>query len=172
MTEKQKNMKNYIFNFILIFAFTSCIQTNTNNGQQEIDSLKNEIIRLENELKQVSITSKSDKLYLHGVPQAPPFRKIKLTIRKQVTEGCGKIDEPIIGYIITVNKSGNICESFVLQNEEGVQEQIYIESSEMSEADKSWLPYIIIPGNKVKIIVERCGSGSFPNVMYVESLSR
>lgn len=171
-------MRNFILTLTIISFLYSCNKANNiDNNRHEIDSLKTEIellkILLDNYQNNISDTvSTAEKPYLEGVPQAPPFQKIKLTISKKLMEGCGKVDKPIIGYIISLNKPYGNFESFILQNEKGVQEQIYIETSEMSQADLSWLPYIFIPGNKIKTIVQRCGSGGFPNVLYVESMRR
>ena len=170
-------------NIILILTITSMLfscnkapQPN-NTNQHEIDSLKTEIELLKTLLNNYQNNTPdtvlaTEKPFLEGVPQAPPFQRIKLTISKKLAEGCAKADNPLIGYIISVNKPDGNLESFILQNEEGVQEQIYIDTSEMSQADLSWLPHIFIPGNKIKTIVQRCGSGGFPSVLYVESLRR
>ncbi|MDO9152476.1 MAG: hypothetical protein Q7U47_02000 [Paludibacter sp.] len=164
-------MRNYILLSILFFLLVSCNNTNSDKDRQEIDSLKTEIKLLKAKIKADSVLNSKDNEYLYGVPPAPPYREIKLTLETQILEGCTRTPKTIIGYIISVYKTENEPNNFILQDEYGVQEQFDLDGG-MSEAQKSWLPHLLIPGNKVKIIVQRCGSGGIPILMYIESIKR
>lgn len=113
--------------------------------------------------------------YLYGVPPAPPFKEIEITIYNNVTDGCEIEPNNLIGYIIDIREkdgSFDLYLTIIIQDENGVRHKCYLDSNRMANAAKSELPYILIPGNKVEMKVESCGSGGFINIMHMKSLKR
>ncbi len=110
--------------------------------------------------------------YLYGVPPAPPFQKIELTICDNLDDGCNEAPNELIGYIIEVKENERLDYDFVVQDEQGVREKCSLNTGIMGNAQASWLSHILIPGNKVKMKVQYCGSGGFIYVMNIKSLRR
>ncbi len=113
--------------------------------------------------------------YLYGVPPAPPFQEIELTIYNELTDGCEMSPNNLVGYIIDVREkdgSFDLYLTILIQDLNGVRHKCYLDSDRMSNAAKSELPYILIPGNKVEMKVEECGNGGFINIMHIKSLKR
>lgn len=113
--------------------------------------------------------------YLYGAPPAPPFQEIEITIYDNATDGCAIEPDNLIGYIIDIREkdgSFDLYLTIIIQDENGVRHKCYLDSNRMSNAAKSELPYILIPGNKVEMKVESCGSGGFINIMHMKSLKR
>lgn len=110
--------------------------------------------------------------YLYGVPPAPPFQEIDLVIANNITDGCNGDSDKKIGYIIEVKKVAFDEFDIIIQDESGVRGNYYINASSMGNAQKSWLPSILIPGNKVEMQLQYCGSGGFAYIMSIKSLSR
>ncbi len=113
--------------------------------------------------------------YLYGVPPAPPFQEIELTIYNELTDGCEISPNNLVGYIIDVREKDGSFDMYLtilIQDENGVRHKCYLDSDRMSNAAKSELPYILIPGNKVEMKVESCGNGGFINIMHIKSLKR
>lgn len=182
---------------IIIISFltmASCKQTSDNMEstliqrenellKQEISFLKEKerfyqdsIATLQEKLK-MAITNTNDKTieskpYLYGVPPAPPFKNIELEITNRVTEGCSKSSKELIGYIIEVIQDKVSDYDLLIQTDQGVKGKYYIETDDMSNAQISWLSYLLIPGNKVKMKVQYCGSGGFTYIMNIKNLKR
>lgn len=116
--------------------------------------------------------SLNQSVYLHGVPPAPPFKSIDLTIKENREQGCNAGSVKLIGYIIEVEKLRYDKFDFIFQDFNGVQETCHIDGNLMSNADVSWLPTILIPGNKVEMKVQYCGSSGYIDVMKIKSLFR
>jgi hypothetical protein len=105
--------------------------------------------------------------YLHGVPPAPPYQDIEVTVRETVTEGCGKAYSPLIGYIIDIEEPEYGDTILIIQDEDGVRLKCYLSTSYMPMYSQRYLKYILIPGNKVNMQLEVCGSGGFLNIMKI-----
>ncbi len=123
-----------------------------------------------------SITANGDSTaYLYGVPPAPPFHEIEITIYDNVTDGCDIEPDNLIGYIIYIREkdgSFDLYLTIIIQDENGVRHKCYLDQDRSSNAARGELPYILIPGNKVEMKVESCGSGGFINIMHMKSLKR
>ncbi len=118
--------------------------------------------------------------YLYGVPPAPPFQAAEATIANSVMDGCSESTDELVGYIIEVKEKEepNALIMFsqgailIIQDENGRRDKFCIDTGSTSNADISYLPSILIPGNKVKIKVQSCGSGGFLYVMHIKNLKR
>lgn len=121
------------------------------------------------------IVSEDSAAYFYGVPPAPPFQEIELTVYNDVTDGCAIEPDNLIGYIIDVREkdgSFDLYLTILIQDENGVRHKCYLDSNRMCNTAKRDLPYLLIPGNKVEMKVESCGSGGFINIMHIKSLKR
>lgn len=109
--------------------------------------------------------------YIYGVPPPPPFVKYDLEISKG-SEDCGVGDEPVIGYVIEVKEGDYPSHSVIIQDLNGAREDFSFDDSSMPNALHEYPAQIFIPGAKVKIKAEYCGSGGYPWILNVETLSR
>jgi len=119
----------------------------------------------------ISFSQENNKPYLYGIPPAPPYEEAEATLKELVTDGCILSDEKLVGYIIS-NKKDNGHDYALVQDENGVRHKCYIDTDLTSNADKSWLKYILIPGRKVEMKYQVCGSGGYIYVMEVKNLKR
>ena len=118
-----------------------------------------------------SFSQENKKPYLYGVPPDPPFQEAEATLTEFVTDGCSLFDKKLVGYIIS-NERDNGNGYTLVQDENGVRHKCYIGTNLTSNYDKSMLKYILIPGRKVEIKFETCGSGGFIFVMHIKNLKR
>ncbi len=152
----------------MFFSFACCHQSGSSKAEsnEQAQSKGQETISGANQQNETPKVK-----YLYGVPPAPPYQKIDLTITEFLTEGCGKAEEPLVGYIIEVLEDLPFCYVGILvQDENGVRSKNYID--EPDNCTKSWLPSILIPGNKVKMELQLCGNYGFQHVMRIQSLER
>lgn len=112
--------------------------------------------------------------YVFGVPPAPPFTKQQLTFRDQPGELCSIGDRPVVGYVIKAKgQDKGMPDNYVLiQDEYGVRESYYFSTTSLSNALDDYPSLIFIPGVKVKMRVEYCGSSGAPSILEVETLPR
>lgn len=118
--------------------------------------------------------------YLYGVPPAPPFQESEVTITNVVNELCEEATDEMVGYIIEVkeNDGPDVLVMFsqgaviIVQDEKGIRNKYIIDMSVAANAAISYLPGILIPGNKVQMKVQYCGSGGFIYVMSIKTLRR
>ena len=110
--------------------------------------------------------------YLYDVPPAPPYQEAQVTIAISLTDGCALAKKNLIGYIIKIEEDKVADYDLVLQDENGVRHKCYIDTNLTSNYDLSWLKYTLIPGNKVEMKVQYCGSGGFIYVMEINNLKR
>ncbi|TBN03220.1 hypothetical protein EYD45_09395 [Hyunsoonleella flava] len=110
--------------------------------------------------------------YLYGVPPGPPYQKAEVTITISNKEGCNMAKEPMIGYIISADEGSFSDYKVVMQDQNGVRHKCYIDTDLTSNYDLSLLKYTLIPGNKVEMKVQYCGSGGFIYVMKIKNLKR
>ncbi len=123
------------------------------------------------ELQNHTITSSK---YLYGIPPSPPFNEVDVTISTDPREDCDILQDEITGYIIEVFKNRPYVDNeLIIQDENGVRDEYYIDENTMSNAERSYLPLVLIPGNKVKMKVQSCGwSGDYRYVMKIKTLKR
>jgi hypothetical protein len=119
----------------------------------------------------ISFSQEDNKPYLYGVPPEPPYQEAEATLKELVTDGCMLSDEKLVGYIISIKKDNGNNYALV-QDEDGVRHKCYIDTDLTSNTDKSRLKYILIPGRKVEVKYQVCGSGGYIYVMEVKNLKR
>jgi len=122
--------------------------------------------------------------YLLGVPPAPKFREAEIDVSPYLDlgpkSGCFESEELVEGFIISYvtkynKKNRLIVEGYdmVLQDTKGVKNNYYlVGSNTLSTADNSWIPYILVKGNKVQIKYCTCGSGAIREIMHIKNVRR
>lgn len=118
------------------------------------------------EQKIVENVSQGD--YDYGVPPAPPYRKVSFTGELTVWEDCSK-GKPLIGYVIEADLDDY---EVLIQDEFGVRDFYYIETDANDFGRRNDVPRIFIPGMKVQMEMQYCGSGGFGHIMSVKTLRR
>lgn len=109
--------------------------------------------------------------YLFGVPPAPHYKFVEMDIITTTVEGCGKIDEPLIGYVIDVFHEG--YDTVIgIQDEKGVRQKCRLNVNNLSDNDKTKLSQVSYPGTKLHMDVMYCGSGGFCYIMKMKTLRR
>ncbi len=113
-----------------------------------------------------------------GVPPAPKYTKTEIEVSlpedfDDYLAGYSMAEKPYYGYVISSTEM-DMDEIEVVVQEEGTRAKLkfYIDKYRMSQADKSWLPYILVEGNKVKIEYYYSGSGGYRYVITMKSLRR
>lgn len=175
------------FGAIVVLGVALVLTVNSRNGESEINAPEQVtessdfVHGVPPPLEASIITSNGDSTaYLYGIPPAPPFQDAEATIAQSVTDGCELAPNDLDGYIIEVieNKEPNALIMFsqgavlIIQNENGRRDKYIINTGTTSNADISYLPSILIPGNKVKMKVQSCGSGGFMYIMHIKNLKR
>ena len=84
----------------------------------------------------------------------------------------GFAEKPYIGYVISSEENGDEIVVTMQDAETRVRNKFYISTDRMCNADLSWLPFILVEGNKVKIDYYYEGSGGFRNVISMENIPR
>lgn len=81
-------------------------------------------------------------------------------------------DKPYIGYIVDSEETDDTI--IITTQEHGTRAKIkfYIDTENLSNADRSWLPYILVEGNKVKIEYYYSGQGGYRYILSMENLFR
>lgn len=157
--------KNYNYNHYVEY------QTNTLSS---IDTSLTDTVRHKT-IREASKSS-SDNNDSFGLPPAPKYTEAKITIAKPegFDEECSYMmaDRPYIGYIVA---SEEIDDTIIITTQEqGTRAKIefYINSEDLSNGDRSWLPYILVEGNKVKIEYYYSGQGGYRYILSMENLFR
>ncbi|HKK78971.1 MAG TPA: hypothetical protein VJ933_05050 [Phaeodactylibacter sp.] len=106
--------------------------------------------------------------YTYGVPPAPPFRKLSYTGGQMVMEDCEK-GPPLTGYVIEADLEDYTA---LIQDEFGVRNtySIEVDADDLGRKDK--VPKIFIPGMKVRLEMQYCGSGGYGSILSVQTLKR
>ena len=170
-----------LFTFIIIF-FVFYYKNHEDNHYDEyqtntlsnIDTTLTDTVR-HNTTRKTSKSS-SDNNDSFGLPPAPKYTEAKITIAKPegFDEECSYMmaDKPYIGYIVA---SEEIDDTIIITTQEqGTRAKIefYINSEDLSNGDRSWLPYILVEGNKVKIEYYYSGQGGYRYILSMENLFR
>ena len=170
-----------LFTFIIIF-FVFYYKNHDDNHYDEyqtntlsnIDTTLTDTVRHKTTRK--TSKSSSDNNDSFGLPPAPKYTEAKITIAKPegFDEECSYMmaDKPYIGYIVA---SEEIDDTIIITTQEqGTRAKIefYINSEDLSNGDRSWLPYILVEGNKVKIEYYYSGQGGYRYILSMENLFR
>lgn len=103
------------------------------------------------------------------IPSAPAFVEAQITFPMEHLQGdfsCN-FDIHYDGFILKV------ADEFIcLKDLQGVIHRIYYSKSDLDKTSASWLPYIMIPGNKVKVDAVTCGNGGIPELVSIKNLRR
>jgi len=145
-------------------------------NEKQVNDLYHEIESDEDIPSFSNSTKKIETDYLHGVPPSPKYQEADIYITDE-TEGCFRRKEPIIGYIIEYEKIYGeedyiYTYRILIQDINGVREDHYINSYDLCNATESWLPYILIPGNKVEVYNLICGNGGIKIIAEIKNLPR
>ncbi|WP_425421325.1 hypothetical protein [Phaeodactylibacter xiamenensis] len=106
--------------------------------------------------------------YTYGVPLAPPYRKLSYTGGLAVMEDCSK-GKSVTGYVIEADLEHY---EVLIQDEFGVRETYYIEVEGDDFGRRNDVPRIFIPGMKVHMEMQYCGSAGYGYIMSVKTLRR
>ncbi|GGZ72503.1 hypothetical protein [Algibacter mikhailovii] len=107
----------------------------------------------------------------NDIPPAPPFQEANALIQS-VNQDCYLPKETLNAYVISYNENTNGAYEMVYQDLEGIRGKCIIDKTRASNFDRSWLPYILIPGNKIEIKIEICDNDNLPNVLELKNLKR
>jgi hypothetical protein len=126
------------------------------------------------ELRTQIEVSKSIRSYNDYIPLAPPFHiaswgSFDFNI---FSEGCSQQELADTLYILNYPDWEATRTHIHFQDASGVRYKAVIDKHNSSNVDMSWLPYILIPGQKVEVIFEVCGSGGFLNILKLTNLPR
>lgn len=135
-------------------------------------SEKEEVIARQKEKLALDEQTREEKVsqgnYTYGVPPAPPYRKLSYTGGLALMEDCSR-GEPFIGYVIEADLEHY---NVLIQDEFGVRASYYIEVDGDDFGRRNDVPKIFIPGMKLRIEAQYCGSGGYGNIMSVETRRR
>jgi len=123
-----------------------------------------------------------------NIPEAPPFTDIEITFPEEdyhklkkeeesegLFSGCTDIYR-LTGYILRINtqsdRSASGIPSICFKDEKGIVHDISFDDGSLCNADRSWLPYIMIPGGKVELSVYSCGNGGYETIVKIKNLKR
>ena len=86
---------------------------------------------------------------------------------------CEMAEKPYYGFVISSKELDEDLIEVIMQEEDTrVKSKFYINKDRMSNAELSWIPYVIIEGNKVKIEYYYEGNGGYQQVITMENLPR
>lgn len=170
-----------LFTFILIF-FVSFYKNHDDNHYDEyqtntlsnIDTILTDTVCHKTTEKAGKNSSNNNDSF--GIPPASNYIEAKIAIAKPegFDEDCSYMmaDKPYIGYIVDSEETDDTI--IITTQEHGTRAEIkfYIATENLSNADKSWLPYILVEGNKVKIEYYYSGQGGYRYILSMENLVR
>lgn len=120
---------------------------------------------------------KSDE-EIYGVPPAPLYQEAKIWVPKpdyfnEEFSACEMADKPFYGYVISSEElSDDIIVVVMQEADTRVKSKFYINKDRMCNADLSWIPYVIVEGNKLKIEYYYEGNAGYQQVITMENLPR
>ena len=86
---------------------------------------------------------------------------------------CEMAEKPYYGFVISSEELDEDLIEVIMQEEDTrVKSKFYINKDRMSNAELSWIPYVILEGNKVKIEYYYEGNGGYQQVITMENLPR
>lgn len=115
---------------------------------------------------------------VYGVPPAPKYSEAKIYVPKpdyfdDDFSQCEMAKQPYYSYVISSQELGDDLLEVTMQEEDTrVRSTFYINKDRMSNAELSWIPYVVIDGNKVKIEYYYEGNGGYQQVITMENLRR
>lgn len=80
------------------------------------------------------------------------------------------VDEPFIGTIVSFTDIEDYTIIIKIKDERGVIEKFYFNTYDMCNADRSWLPYILIEGHKVLVKYYLSGNGGYQYILSIENI--
>ena len=115
----------------------------------------------------------------YGIAPAPQFTEASIELPEPEygwETGTEKVDEPFVGYVVSYNYyedvEGRDIEFVMSDAKTRVKSKFYISRQDLYRAAESWLPYILVEGNKVKIQYYYSGNGGYQYVISMENLPR
>ena len=84
--------------------------------------------------------------------------------------GCGDAMEDILFVSEYFDRTSDIGTPVVLQDDRDIRQNFYLGGTIVSQAQKSWFPYIFVPGRKVSVQYYECGNAPIRNLTYIEAL--
>lgn len=146
--------------YCLLFSVLLLFSCSSENCCDEIQELKHQMLACD------SIRSHKDY-----IPKPPPFHKASWY---SFDFNAFKFDcsqqEPDTLYILNYPDWEKTSTYIFFQDELGIRYKAEINKFESSNVDSSWLPYILIPGQKVEVVFDVCGSGGFLNILKLTNL--
>ncbi len=122
------------------------------------------------------VTNLVQSQQIPGVPPAPPDIKSPALTENELNygaeSGCYPEGNAYTVILISTEKTSDsiYLNSFVLMDENRVQLSYYLQPG-ISNATSSYIPFIMIPGRRLRIKYAQCGvSGAIRILTYIESL--
>jgi hypothetical protein len=145
---------------LILLLLSSC---STENCCDEIAKLNSEINQL-----------KSEKSYNGSIPEAPKFKEANWRVFdiEKSTPGCFIKEQLDTAFILNYPDWEANFTYIQFQDDEGIRFFAEIENGNASNYHNSFLPHILIPGQKVEVQFESCGSGNFLNILEISNLVR
>lgn len=164
---KKRGNKTSIVVFLLILA-SIFIGTILYNYLSSSTTTENEFYTSTND-------DNNDDTY--GLPPAPKFTEARIALEAPeygLETGFEEAEEPFIGYVMSYTEEDEygMREIIVRDAKDRVNSKFYLSSGSLCNADLSWLPYILIEGNKVKIQYYYAGNARYQFVISMENVKR
>jgi hypothetical protein len=169
-------MTKYLFLlFLFTLALTGCqqstgIQGNNNDDNQVVTGNNSQIVNDNN------VTNNNTTINKVEPAESPPPPDIEgtppiISMGNENHDGC----EGPRASLVTVaehakDDRNNDVLPTLLQGEDSIRETYYLDIRSLSNADRSWVSAIFVPGRRLKIEYYVCGSGGIRNLVYVEAL--
>ena len=155
-------MRLHIY-LILVSFLASC---SNEKCCDEIAKLKRDIIQLE--------SNNSHKSYEDYIPEKPLFKEATWRVSdiNNPTPGCFISEKADTAYVLNYPDWDAQFTYIFFQDDEGIRYKAAIEKGRASIYHNSFLSYILIPGQKVAVKLEICGSGGFLYITEIINLKR
>lgn len=87
-----------------------------------------------------------------------------------VETGCYQVDEVYIGRIVSYTNIDEDPIKIRIKGLDNIVHKFYLDANELCNADKSWLPYILVENNKVAVQYYLSGNGGYRYVISMKNV--
>jgi hypothetical protein len=117
----------------------------------------------------VETAYKDEGCYDMKIPPAPVFREAGISFPMEYLKDDFSCNDELyyVGYILKVSDN-SIC----LKDGQGLVREISFDKSILDNASRSWIPHIMVLGNKVYINAVTCGNGGHLQIKSIKNLKR
>ena len=87
-----------------------------------------------------------------------------------VETGCYQVDEVYVGRIVSYTDIDEDPIKIRIKGSDNIVHKFYLDANELCNADKSWLPYILVENNKVAVQYYLSGNGGYRYVISMKNV--